>query len=158
MIMKTKMILFMMIALFLFWGMGCERETSDIDSMKQKLIGTWEWIVSYGGVVGESKPHPGEELEIIFTDNRVLITHNLEVIDNQAVIADNKKVIQDGSYAISKEDEKYYLTITPKEGEPELYYLSGKREFYINQTSDTLGIGFSTGTSNFSASLYIKVH
>lgn len=138
-------------------GTGCDKEPTEIDSVKQKLIGTWKWTISYGGVIGKSKPLAGEKLEIIFTENRVLITHNLEVIDNQAVVTDNKKVIQDGSYSISKEGEKYYLTITPKKVASELYYLSGKREFSINQTSDTLGIGFSTGTSNFFESLYKKV-
>lgn len=159
--MKTKTFLLTVITLCLMiGGTGCERTLSETELMKQKLIGTWEWIVSYnGGFIWESKPRPGEKLEILFTDNHVLITHNLEVIDNQPpVITDKNKVIQDGSYFISKENEKYYITITPKEDKPELDYLSGKREILFIQPENTLSIGFTESTYNYHADLYKKVN
>lgn len=83
MLMKTKSILsFLFVLCLLIGGVGCDDELSENELMRQKLIGTWEWTVSYGGVVGESKPQVGEKLEIEFIDNRVLITHNMENIDN----------------------------------------------------------------------------
>lgn len=159
MLMKTKSILSILFVLcLLIGGVGCDDELSENELMRQKLIGTWEWTVSYGGVVGESKPQVGEKLEIGFIDNRVLITHNMENIDNQPpVITDKKIVIQDGSYFVSKEKNKYYLTITPKEETPDLYYLSGKREFYINKSGETLTINDSQGTAQFSSD-YKKIN
>lgn len=152
MLMKTKSILSILFVLcLLIGGVGCDDELSESELMRQKLIGTWEWTVSHGGVVGKSKPYVGEKLEIEFIDNRVLITHNMKFVDNQPpVITDKKIVIQDGSYFVSKDKNKYYLTITPKEETSNLYYLSGKREFYINKSGNTLTINDSQGTAQFS--------
>ena len=57
--MKTKIILWIGALLLLIGGAGCEKELSDTELMKQQIIGTWEWTVSYGGVIGEQKPIPG---------------------------------------------------------------------------------------------------
>ena len=107
--MKNKTFLFTATLLLLLLGAaGCEKELSDTELMKQQIIGTWEWTVSYGGVIGEQKPTPGEKLELTFTDNRILATHNMEIIDDKPLITDNKKVLQDGIYVISKEQDKFY--------------------------------------------------
>ncbi len=152
-----KIIFFSAIALWLFASMGCEKELSDIDITKQKLIGTWEWFVSYGGVIGEKRPKPGEKLEIIFTENSVLVTHNMEVVDNKPVITDKKKVLLDGSYIISKEQDTLYITITSEEETEDLEPLSFKKHLYLNQTGDTLGFSYSRGTAQF-ADVYKKVN
>ena len=86
--MKTKIILWIGALLLLIGGAGCEKELSDTELMKQQIIGTWEWTVSYGGVIGEQKPIPGEKLELTFTDNRILATHNMEIIDDKPLITD----------------------------------------------------------------------
>ncbi len=156
--MKRKTILFSVIALFLLiGGMGCEKELSDTELMKQQIIGTWEWTVSYGGVIGEQKPLPGEKLELTFTDNRVLATHNMEIIDDKPVIIDNKKILQDGSYVLCKEKDKFYITITPKEGAGDLLYLAGKGEILLDQIDGYLIFPFSIGTAQFST-VYKKVN
>ncbi len=134
-----RAILLSAITLCLFATLGCEKELSEIDIIKQKLIGTWEWQITYcGGFVGERRPKPGQKREIIFTENRVLITDNLEIVDKKPVIIDKKKVLQDGSYTISKEQDKLYITIIPKEGAEDLLLYSGKRELKLSRTGDTL--------------------
>ncbi len=148
--MKTSKLLLVISLLFLIMGIGgCKKETSDINFMKQKIIGTWEWTVSYGGAVGIQNPQPKEKLEIIFTKNQVLITHNLEIIENHAVITDNKKVLQDGSYTINEKEKKSYITITPKNKVSDLLFFSGETEFIFNETFDMLSFSFSQGTAYF---------
>ncbi|RNC63280.1 hypothetical protein [Proteiniphilum sp. X52] len=156
--MKPKTILFSIIALFLLIDVtGCEKELSETELMKQQIIGTWEWTVSYGGVIGEQKPIPGEKLELIFTDDRILATHNMEIIDDKPVITDNKKVLQDGIYVISREQDKFYITITPKEGAGDLLYLAGKGEILLDQIDGYLIFPFSIGTAQF-ARIYRRVN
>ena len=94
--MKNKTFLFTTTLLLLLLGAaGCEKELSDTELMKQQIIGTWEWTVSYQpGILWEVKPIPGEKREITFIDDRVLATHNKEIIDNKPVITDNKKAAQ----------------------------------------------------------------
>ena len=138
--MKNKTFLFTATLLLLLLGAaGCEKELSDTELMKQQIIGTWEWTVSYQpGILWEVKPIPGEKREITFIDDRVLATHNKEIIDNKPVITDNKKVILDGSYVLCKEKDKFYITITPKEGAEDLQYLVGKKEISLNEDGNTL--------------------
>ena len=156
--MKNKTFLFTATLLLLLLGAaGCEKELSDTELMKQQIIGTWEWTVSYGGVIGEQKPIPGEKLELTFTDNRILATHNMEIIDDKPLITDNKKVLQDGIYVISKEQDKFYITITPKEGAGDLLYLAGKGEILLDQIDGYLIFPFSIGTAQFST-VYKKMN
>lgn len=155
--MKTKTILFAVIALFLLiGGVGCEEKLSETELMKQQLIGTWEWTVSYGGFVGKKYPIQGEKLELTFTDNYVLATYTREVTNDKSVVTDNKNILLDGSYVVSKEQDKYFITISPKEGEQDLLFLSGKNEFYIDQDTNELVFALTEGTAQFSH-IYKKV-
>ena len=156
--MKTKIILWIGALLLLIGGAGCEKELSDTELMKQQIIGTWEWTVSYQpGILWEVKPIPGEKREITFIDDRVLATHNKEIIDNKPVITDNKKVILDGSYVLCKEKDKFYITITPKEGAEDLRYLVGKKEISLNEDGNTLIFSYYIGKGGFST-VYKKVN
>ncbi|KKY62242.1 hypothetical protein [Tannerella forsythia] len=156
--MKTKIILWIGALLLLIGGAGCEKELSDTELMKQQIIGTWEWTVSYQpGILWEVKPIPGEKREITFIDDRVLATHNKEIIDNKPVITDNKKVILDGSYVLCKEKDKFYITITPKEGTEDLQYLVGKKEISLNEDGNTLIFSYYIGKGGFST-IYKKVN
>ncbi len=102
----------------------------------------------------EQRPEPGRKLEIIFTDNRMLITDNMEIVDDKPVITDKKKVLQDGSYTITKEQDKLYVTITSKEGTENQQFLSDKIELEFNKTGDTL-FSFLYGNSR---NVYKKVN
>ena len=156
--MKTKIILWIGALLLLIGGAGCEKELSDTELMKQQIIGTWEWTVSYQpGILWEVEPIPGEKREITFIDDRVLATHNKEIIDNKPVITDNKKVILDGSYVLCKEKDKFYITITPKEGTEDLQYLVGKKEISLNEDGNTLIFSYYIGKGGFST-IYKKVN
>ena len=156
--MKTKIILWIGALLLLIGEAGCEKELSDTELMKQQIIGTWEWTVSYQpGILWEVKPIPGEKREITFIDDRVLATHNKEIIDNKPVITDNKKVILDGSYVLCKEKDKFYITITPKEGAEDLQYLVGKKEISLNEDGNTLIFSYYIGKGGFST-IYKKVN
>lgn len=158
--MKQKIALWISALFFLLGAAGCEKELSDTELMKQQIIGTWEWTVSYQpGFLWEVKPIPGEKREITFIDDRVLATHNKEIIDNKPVITDNKKVILDGSYVLCKEKDKFYITITPKEGAEDLQYLVGKKEISLNEDGNTLFFSYHNhiGKGGFST-VYKKVN
>lgn len=157
--MKTKMILFTVATLFLLMGgMGCEKELSETELMKQKIAGKWEWIVSYQpGIMWKVTPVPGEKRELTITDNRVLATHNMEIINEKPVITDNRKVILEGNYIVSKEQDKFYIKVTPKEGSESLHFLSNKSEFSLEQDTEKLIFSFSQGTAQF-AHIYRRVN
>ncbi len=171
-----KLIFLSAIALWLFAATGCEENENNANEppkmatpqsiknelskyeqklIKQKLIGTWEWVVSYGGVIGEKRPKSGRKREIIFTDNRVLITDNMDIVDDKPVITDKKKVLQDGSYIISKEQDKLYITTTPKEGAEDLEVYSGKVEISLDETGNILGFHASVG---YYCAVYKKIN
>ena len=81
----------------------------------------------------------------------------MEIIDDKPLITDNKKVLQDGIYVISKEQDKFYITITSKEGAGDLLYLAGKGEILLDQIDGYLIFPFSIGTAQFST-VYKKVN
>ena len=140
--MKKKLILFTVIVLLL--GLvGCEKESSELEFIKQKLIGSWEWVASYGGIVGIKKPLPDEKLFITFTDERVIIAHNNEII-------------QDGNYIITKKNSNFYITITSEMTPKSLIYASGSTELTLNETFDTLSFGVSIGSANL-LSVYKRI-
>ena len=118
-------------------GMGCEKEKSNTDIIKQKLIGKWKWEVSYGGAVGISKPIPGEKLVMEFTDERVLSVYNGEV-----------RLY--GSYAINEESDRYFITFTPDSTFSQPTISSSKSEFSFSENFTQLGFSFFQGTAKFS--------
>lgn len=74
-------------------------------------------------------------------------------------MTDNKKVILDGSYVLCKEKDKFYITITPKEGAEDLQYLVGKKEISLNEDGNTLFFSYHNhiGKGGFST-VYKKVN
>lgn len=145
--MKIKPFIFEAIIFLMLLGLtACDKESSET---KQQLIGIWQWEATFGGVVGETNPISEEKIEITFTDNHVLITHNLEFVDGNPVITDDGKVIQDGTYFISKEQDKLYITIVPKNVNADLLFLAGKNEFSLNQSADELTFYISVGDAEF---------
>ncbi len=129
----------------LIGGVGCEKEKLETDLMRQKIVGTWEWIYTYQypGFNWRLTPIQGEKLELTFTDNRVLATHNMEISDGESVITENKNMVLDGSFVITKEKDVFYITITPKEVIEEYRPLVETNQLNFNQENDTLFISSS---------------
>ncbi|SES65169.1 hypothetical protein SAMN04487825_101227 [Prevotella sp. kh1p2] len=142
--MRMKGILIMMFALPLIFLSACSDDDADeISSLKQDLIGTWKWEANYGGdIIWKTEPLEGQERLVTFTKDSVKITDNVVKLPNgKSGVADTIVILQNGSYTLARGQNKYFITIIPKDNDPNLNYLDGMSTISLDSTKQELSIG-----------------
>ena len=138
--MKTKLILLLtFLTPLLIMGIGgCEKSNDATNFMQQKLIGSWEWVASYGGVVGIEKPEQGEKLELIFSSQTIKVIKNDDIVQHANYLIDYEK----------QDAETYYFISINFDKKSNSDFMSAK--YILDVGSDIMSLGIEQGTQSYS--------